>query len=118
MASREYTVFETSIGRVGIAWAGDGVVAVQLPGAGELKTIARLTGKAGAEKARKTPPFVRDAITRITRHLEGKPADLASIPVSHDRVPPFHRRVYESLRSIESGRTVTYGELAALAGSP
>lgn len=33
-------------------------------------------------------------------------------------VPPFHRRVYKALCKIPAGKTVTYAELARLAGSP
>jgi methylated-DNA-[protein]-cysteine S-methyltransferase len=35
-----------------------------------------------------------------------------------DRVPPFHRRVYEVARTIPPGATLSYGDLAARLGSP
>lgn len=33
-------------------------------------------------------------------------------------VPPFHRRVYRALCKVPAGKTVTYAELARMAGSP
>ncbi len=33
-------------------------------------------------------------------------------------VPPFHRKVYQALCRVPAGKTVTYAELARLAGSP
>jgi methylated-DNA-[protein]-cysteine S-methyltransferase len=35
-----------------------------------------------------------------------------------ERVPPFHRRVYEAARTIPSGTTLSYGEIAARIGAP
>jgi len=64
------------------------------------------------------PPFVREAIDLITRHLAGEPQDLRGIPLDYEQVPAFHRQVYEAAREVPSGRIVTYGELARRAGSP
>jgi methylated-DNA-[protein]-cysteine S-methyltransferase len=38
MAGRAYTIFDTGIGRCGIAWGQAGVVGVQLPEAREIET--------------------------------------------------------------------------------
>ena len=35
-----------------------------------------------------------------------------------EQVPPFHRRVYETARSIAPGQTLSYGDLAARLGQP
>jgi methylated-DNA-[protein]-cysteine S-methyltransferase len=58
------------------------------------------------------------AIARIVGHLEGRRERLASIPLEMDGLAPFHRRVYEVARRVEAGRTATYGEIAAVIGSP
>lgn len=54
----------------------------------------------------------------IDSHLAGVPEQLAPIPVSFRRGSPFQRRTWEALRSIPSGTTVTYGELAARIDRP
>jgi len=40
------------------------------------------------------------------------------VPLDLDGVPEFHRKVYDASRRIARGQILTYGELAALAGSP
>ncbi len=40
------------------------------------------------------------------------------LDVALDKLPPFYRRVLDACRRVEYGRVVTYGELAAAAGSP
>jgi methylated-DNA-[protein]-cysteine S-methyltransferase len=50
--------------------------------------------------------------------VDGTPQDLRVIRLDMSGLPPFHVRAYEAARTIESGRTVGYAELATLAGSP
>jgi O6-methylguanine-DNA--protein-cysteine methyltransferase len=40
------------------------------------------------------------------------------VPLDLSNVPDFHRRVYEIVRRIPPGRTMTYGEVARAAGRP
>jgi tyrosyl-tRNA synthetase len=47
MSGYGYTVFDTAIGRCGIAWGGNGVIGVQLPEAREIDT--RLVKQGGVE---------------------------------------------------------------------
>jgi methylated-DNA-[protein]-cysteine S-methyltransferase len=54
----------------------------------------------------------------ITAYLAGEDVDLNEVPVDLDYETPFLRACAEALRSIPRGETVTYGELAALAGAP
>ena len=44
MTGIEFTLFDTTIGRCAIAWGNDRIVALQLPGASEPRTRARITG--------------------------------------------------------------------------
>jgi methylated-DNA-[protein]-cysteine S-methyltransferase len=67
---------------------------------------------------------VQYAIDGIVALLHGKAGDFAEavdlsvIELDMDRVPPFHRRVYQIARTIAPGETMTYGEIAAQLGSP
>lgn len=72
----------------------------------------------GATEA-KPDRIARGAITAVVSHLAGssKAAPMAAIPVDMSGIPEFSRRVYEELRRVPSGSTVTYGELAARVGS-
>jgi methylated-DNA-[protein]-cysteine S-methyltransferase len=45
-------------------------------------------------------------------------SDLISVELDMSGVPPFHRRVYQLIRTIPPGETMSYGEVATLLGSP
>jgi methylated-DNA-[protein]-cysteine S-methyltransferase len=119
MAAQGFTLFDTAIGRCGIAWGGRGVVGVQLPEGREAKTSARLRQRfPGAQEAAPPPPDVQRAIDNIAALLRGESCDLAGIALDMDGLPPFHRRVYEVARTIPPGATASYGELAERLGAP
>ncbi len=113
-----YTLFETPIGTCGLAWSGERVKCIQLPEASNDHTVARLRALAGEVGSEAPPPWVRAVTKTITRHLEGEAQHFASVPLDLEGLPAFRRKVYETARTIEPAKTVTYGELAALAGKP
>jgi methylated-DNA-[protein]-cysteine S-methyltransferase len=113
----KFTIFDTPIGRIAIAWSPRGVVCVQLPEASERKTVARLVERfADAEQAT-APPAVQRAIDDVVALLSGERRALAEVELDMDGVPPFHRRVYEIARAVAPGETVTYGEIARRLGA-
>jgi methylated-DNA-[protein]-cysteine S-methyltransferase len=57
-------------------------------------------------------------VTRIQAYFAGEPVSFADVPLDDSWATPFHAAVTEALRAIPWGETVTYGELAALAGHP
>jgi methylated-DNA-[protein]-cysteine S-methyltransferase len=61
---------------------------------------------------------VQRAADQIVTLLRGEASDLSSIALDMDRLPPFHRRVYEVARGIGPGTTLSYGDLAARLGRP
>ena len=113
-----FALFDTALGRCGIAWTERGIVAVQLPEGSDEATRARLLrrrpsareGSPSAERAR--------AIERMTALLGGERVDLADVALDMADVAPFHQRVYEQTRAIPAGATSTYGEIAARIGDP
>ena len=54
----------------------------------------------------------------LNRFKAGDPSALDAVPVDLSSCTPFVRRVYEELRAVPPGTTVTYGELARRAGKP
>ena len=113
-----YALFDTALGRCGIAWSARGVVAVQLPEADEATTRSRLARSARGAPEAAPPPAVRAAIEAIAALLAGAKRDLEDVVLDESGVPDFHRRVYAAARRIPPGRTATYGELAAQLGLP
>ena len=116
MTSEGSTLFDTAIGRCGIAWSERGVTAVQLPEANHAATRARLDRRAPAGPEATPPAPVQAACDGIVALTGGAPADLSSIVLDMDRVSPFQRRVYEVARAIAPGATLTYGEIAQRLG--
>jgi methylated-DNA-[protein]-cysteine S-methyltransferase len=51
-------------------------------------------------------------------HLAGNAQDLTGIPLDLTELTPFQRRVAEVLRATAPGQTISYGEVALLAGRP
>ena len=113
MAGRGYTIFDTAIGRCGIAWGDHGVVGVQLPEAREIETRGRMLRQYPDARELRPPLNVEIAIEGIVALLRGQPCDLSDVTLDMNGVPPFNRRVYEFTRTIPRGETRTYGEVAA-----
>ncbi len=114
----DWTLFDTAIGRCGVAWNARGVVGVQLPETTVQATRARMRSRFPQGREAAPTPVARAAIEGIAALLEGRPADLAGVALDLERVPAFHRRVYAAARDIAPGTTRTYGDLAASCGSP
>jgi methylated-DNA-[protein]-cysteine S-methyltransferase len=118
MTGQGFTLFDTAIGRCGIAWGNRGVVGVQLPEAREVATRARMLERFPDAGEGAPPPAVKQALEDIVALLRGEPRDLAAVPLDMEGVPSFHQRVYEVARSIAPGSTLTYGEIATRLGAP
>jgi len=113
-----YTLFDTAIGRCGIAWRSGLVVSTALPGADDIATVRHLIRRLPDAVEADAEGAAADAVDRVQRLLAGEAVDLASIPVDLDSCPEFEQRIYALLREVPTGSTVTYGELAARAGAP
>lgn len=121
MPTLAYALFPTPLGVCGIAWNAHALTGVQLPEADEAATRQRMTRRYPELTEDRPPSFVRDAIGAITALLKGhppEPRDLTHLPLDMAGVPPFHQRVYELVRRIPPGQTLTYGEVAQRLGEP
>src|SRR5215471_974443 len=104
MTAYGFTLFDTAIGKCGIAWSECGVAGIQLPEAGEAETRARMLHRFPAAGEAAPPPEVQQAVERIVALLRGEADDLAEVALDMDQVPEFHRRVYEAARTIPPGK--------------
>jgi len=116
MTSDGFALFDTAIGRCGIAWDGHAVVGVQLPEADEGKTRARMLRRFPEAREASPPPEAAQAVDGIVALLRGEPRDLSAVALDMAQVPPFDRRVYQVARTIPAGATLTYGDIAARIG--
>jgi methylated-DNA-[protein]-cysteine S-methyltransferase len=118
MTASGFALFDTAIGRCGIAWGEHGVAGIQLPEAGEEETRVRMLHRFPAAGEATPPPEVQDAIEDIVALLRGEASDLSTIALDMDGVPEFHRRVYDAARAIPPGETLSYGDIARRVGAP
>jgi methylated-DNA-[protein]-cysteine S-methyltransferase len=113
MSGRGYTIFDTGIGRCGIAWGYGGILGVQLPEAREIETRRRLFQLYPDAREMRPPLTVEFAIEGIVALLRGEASDLADVALDMTGIHAFYQRVYQFTRTIPRGETRTYGELAA-----
>ena len=113
MAGRGYSIFDTAVGRCGIAWGDLGVAGVQLPEARELETRGRMLRQYPDARELRPPLNVELAIEGIVTLLRGKPSDLSDVSLDMTGIHAFNQRVYAFARAIPRGETRTYGEVAA-----
>jgi methylated-DNA-[protein]-cysteine S-methyltransferase len=117
MTAHGFALFDTAIGKCGIAWGERGIVGVQLPEGGEPEARARMLQRFPAAGETAPPPEVKHALDSIVALLHGKANDLSTIALDMEGVPPFHRRVYEAARAIPAGKTLSYGDIAVRLGA-
>lgn len=110
------TLFDTAIGRCGIAWGSAGIRAFQLPEPDDEGTLRRMFRRGGPLPPGEPPAEVGDVIERVQALLDGEPIDLRDVVLDQSGIPEFHRRVYAITREILAGQTRTYGDIAAELG--
>lgn len=119
MKGAGFALFDTAVGRCGVAWGDDGLIrCLQLPEATPQHTRRRLAGRFpdGPESA--PPPEVTRVMAAIVALTAGERVDLSPVPLDLAGVADFDRRVYEVARTIPPGTTLTYGDVATRLGSP
>jgi methylated-DNA-[protein]-cysteine S-methyltransferase len=114
---RGYTVFDTTVGRCGIAWGEAGIASVHLPEIREIETRRRMLRQYPQARELRPPPEVEIAIDSIVAVLRGQPCDFADVVLDMRDVTPFNRRVYEVVRAIPRGETTTFAEIAKRLGA-
>ncbi len=106
-----HALFETAIGRCGLAWNDVGVTRVSLPPASEAQLRAK------GEPA-EPPAEIAAVIGDIVALLAGEPRDLTHVRLDMTGVTEFNRRALAAARTIPPGETATYGEIATRLGEP
>ena len=104
-----YATSESALGRVLVARSVSGVCAI-LIGADDNESVTDLAARFPQAMLVVNEAVVHDDLAKVIRFVDN-PA--AGLHLTLDmRGTPLHRRVWEKLRAIPVGRTVTYTELA------
>ena len=118
MTSPGFTLFDTAIGRCGIAWAGSGIVGAALPGPSDGQIRGRFHERFPGSAESPPPAALEPVIEAVVALMAGGKPDLSDAPLDLSATPPFHQRVYAVARKIPPGQTMTYGEIAQALGEP
>jgi methylated-DNA-[protein]-cysteine S-methyltransferase len=112
---QHHHLFETKLGWCGIAWSDQGITRFRLPDADRMAVEKAFGARA---RPHEPPPHVAAAVEEARRYFGGEPIDFSALGLDLANVEPFRRTIYDALRAVGWGETVTYGELAKLAGAP
>jgi len=118
MMETSLALFDTAIGTCAIAWGERGLLGVQLPEADATRTRARMRRRFPGARETTPPAQVQRAIDGIVALIGGEAVDFSAVTLDMEQLPPFPRRVYEVVRTIPCGTTLTYGEIAKRLGAP
>ncbi|WP_184722790.1 methylated-DNA--[protein]-cysteine S-methyltransferase [Caulobacter sp.] len=118
MTFQGFALFDTVIGRCGLAWGQRGLIGVQLPEATPGAAWARLRKRFPDALETEPPEEMDTVIDRIRDLLGGERDDLTDVPLELDGQSSFNLRVYAIARAIRPGGTSTYGQVAAAMGEP
>ena len=114
-----FSLFDTGIGRCGIAWSSAGLSGMQLPEPDEARALSRLKRRFPDLEQADPPIWVQQAIDSVAAFLAGSiTIDLGSIPIDLKSVGNWEQSVYRGTRDIPVGSTITYGTLAERLGDP
>jgi AraC family transcriptional regulator, regulatory protein of adaptative response / methylated-DNA-[protein]-cysteine methyltransferase len=110
-----YATGDSGLGRVLVARSISGVCAI-LIGADDNELVMDLAARFPEAKLVVNEAVVKDELAKVN-HFVDKPTEGLDLPLDL-RGTPFQRRVWEALRTIPVGTTVTYSELAKSIGAP
>jgi len=113
------TVFPTALGWVSAAWLDDSLCALTFGHAGPQQAVKALGLQGDSAEIHRlgtnpTNGFAR----RLRAYAEGKQDDFLDVPIVLSGLTRFSQKVMRECRKTPYGKTITYGQLAARAGSP
>ncbi len=116
MSGQCFAIFETALGPCGIVWTSRGIAGVNLPEGSEEKTRARLKKRFPEAEEAAPPTDIQKIIGEVIALIAGEKIDFSHVTLDHAPLPEFSQRVYEIVRTIPIGHTLTYGDIAKKLG--
>jgi methylated-DNA-[protein]-cysteine S-methyltransferase len=112
--------FPTGLGWMALAAQGGRLLRLTMghPSAAAAVASLGLDGDWIATDRSDLEPPIAEVVDRLERYAAGEDVSFADVPVDLSHLSAFQQRVVRACRKIRRGRTRTYGELAAAAGSP
>ena len=116
---KQVEYFESPVGVYEIRADDDGVTSIQLNGA----TVKAAEANKNLDPKSRSTQHIKDCIAWMDAYFSNSPLAKVKLPAlntkAFERSKPFCCRVWKILKDrVKAGKTVTYGELANMAGSP
>lgn len=108
-----WTSFSTVVGLMAMSWTPKGVDRLEMGLSQEPVDFAP-----GVPHRPRPKGTAAQVVRRVQSHLQGKSDDFLDIPVNFGKMSVYSIKVLKALRKVASGKTVTYGQLAAQTGKP
>jgi len=108
--------FLTDWGWVGMAVSRRGLAALTLPASTREEALEPLLRRGKAERLPSHPLWLAFQ-EKLRRYFRGSPVAFRE-PLDLEGATPFQRRVWEEVRAIPWGQTLSYGEVARRLGCP
>ncbi len=106
-------LFDTPLGRCGIAWGENGILSVTFPEASDALSRERLRRRASdAIDCADVPEEIQPVISGIRRLMQGENETFSEARLDYRGIGAFELQVYQLSQAIPPGQTRTYGDLA------
>lgn len=115
-AEQRCVVFLSELGWIVVAWLGDEVTLISF-GHGSPAAAAKRSDVEPVD-ADEVPRWVAKLVEKIKRFAAGKKVDWSDVRLAWGRQSEFQQKVQRACQKIPRGEVLSYGELAAAAGSP
>jgi O-6-methylguanine DNA methyltransferase len=111
----KYTIFNTAWGYFGLVADKKGLIRTRLPC--RSRKIAEKHLLASLNGLQFDKNLLKPLQKQIIAYFEGKPIRF-NTPLAIDKLTPFARKVLRTCMKIPAGKTVSYSQLASMAGNP
>lgn len=111
-----FSIGECALGKVLVARSAVGVCAILIGSDGE-ELKRNLADRFPGSRLVSNESRLREDLSNVVRFIE-TPGEGLDLPLDMQHGTPFQRRVWEALRAIPCGATVTYAALARRIGDP
>ena len=115
MDSLRFAIVPTVLGAFGAAWTSAGIVRTWMHERTVERTRARILRDLPGATEREPPPDIAADLAAVATTLAGEARTLAAA-LDMRTLPEFDRRVYQLVRTIPFGETLTYGAVAKAMG--
>ena len=109
-------MFHSELGWIVVAWLDDEVTLISF--GHDSPAAAAERSEVEPVEVDEVPRWVAKLVERMKRFTEGKKVDWSDVRLAYGKQSEFQRKVQEAARKIPRGEVLSYGELAAAAGSP